>query len=219
MSALTAVASVQARIASIESRFGAIPAPLPDTTIATTPSIGQTAAFGTEPVADTAFTEVFARALGTGSATAAPATNPFGGSTTSTTNTTNTTVPAGTPFAEEFVAAGQRHGISPTILAAVGFVESSYRTDAVSPAGAIGLMQLMPATAASLGVDPTDPSSAIDGAARLLSDFRDRFGSIELALAAYNVGPGTISNAGGITPGSQAERYVTKVLATEQGMR
>ena len=216
MSALTAVASVQARIASIESRFGAIPTPLPDTTIATAPSIGQTAAFSAEPVADTAFTEVFARALGTGSATAAPATNPFGGSTTST---TNTTVPAGTPFAEEFVAAGQRHGISPTILAAVGFVESSYRTDAVSPAGAIGLMQLMPATAASLGVDPTDPSSAIDGAARLLSDFRDRFGSIELALAAYNVGPGTISNAGGITPGSQAERYVTKVLATEQGMR
>ena len=216
MSALTAVASVQARIASIESRFGAIPAPLPDTTIATTPSIGQTAAFSTEPVADTAFTEVFARALGTGSATAAPATNPFGGGTTST---TNTTVPAGTPFAEEFAAAGQRHGISPTILAAVGFVESSYRTDAVSPAGAIGLMQLMPATAASLGVDPTDPSRAIDGAARLLSDFRDQFGSIELALAAYNVGPGTISNAGGITPGSQAERYVTKVLATEQGMR
>ena len=80
-------------------------------------------------------------------------------------------------------------------------------------------MQLMPATAASLGVDPTDPASAIDGAARLLSSFRDRFGSIELALAAYNVGPGTIANSGGIAPGSQAERYVNKVLSTEQGMR
>lgn len=117
-------------------------------------------------------------------------------------------LPAGTPFGELFVAAGERHGISPQVLAAVAHVESRFRTDAVSPAGAQGVMQFMPATAASMGVDPWDPPSAIDGAARLLRQFQDRFGSLELALAAYNVGPGTISRAGGIQPGSQGEKYV-----------
>ena len=218
MSAITAMASVQARIASIESRFGT-PAtsqsarPQVATTIGTSSSFVETTAPTTaDPAFEDAFTNVYARALGTdtGSTTGFTVGSSIGG---------GGVLPASTPYADEFVAAGERYGIAPTILAAVGYVESSYRPDAVSPAGAIGLMQLMPATAASLGVDPTDPSSAIDGAARLLSDFRDRFGSIELALAAYNVGPGTISNAGGITPGSQAERYVTKVLATEQGMR
>ena len=208
MSAVTALASVQARIASIESRFGT-PATPPTSSIVTSPATSQTTApVGAYQAADVAFTEVFARALG--SEAAVPAGNTLAG---------GGTLPTGTPFAEEFVAAGERHGISPTILAAVGFVESSYRPDAVSPAGAIGLMQLMPATAASLGVDATDPASAIDGAARMLSGLRDRFGSIELALAAYNVGPGTIANSGGIAPGSQAERYVNKVLSTEQGMR
>ena len=212
MSAVSAMASVQARIASIESRFGTPASPTTtvqtDTTIGTAPSVGQTAGPTTAlPSTDGGFAEVYARAVGSVPSVG----NTLGGGTTS--------LPAGTPFAAEFAAAGERYGISPTILAAVGFVESSYRPDAISPAGAIGVMQLMPATAASLGVDPTNPASAIDGAARMLSGLRDRFGSIELALGAYNVGPGTIANAGGITPGSQAERYVTKVLATEQGMR
>ena len=218
MSAVTALASVQSRIASIESRFGAPTSRATPgqtgTILGTEPTVEQTMApTSAFPSAESGFGEVFARALGTDTVTdtVRPASNPFGGGTTG--------LPAGTPYAAEFAAAGERYGISPTILAAVGFVESSYRPDAVSPAGAIGVMQLMPATAASLGVDPTDPASAIDGAARMLSGLRDRFGSIELALAAYNVGPGAIANAGGITPGSQAERYVTKVLATEQGMR
>jgi soluble lytic murein transglycosylase-like protein len=211
MSAITAMASVQARIASIESRFSTPAIQRPTATaIGTTTAADQTTApMSAGSSTEGAFTEVYARALGT-AASARPASSPLGG---------GGVLPAGTPYADEFTAAGQRHGISPTILAAVGFVESSYRPDAVSSAGAIGLMQLMPATAASLGVDPTDPASAIDGAARLLSSFRDRFGSIELALAAYNVGPGTVANSGGIAPGSQAERYVNKVLSTEQGMR
>ncbi|HWM21162.1 MAG TPA: transglycosylase SLT domain-containing protein [Ilumatobacteraceae bacterium] len=211
MSAITAMASVQARIASIESRFGAPPAPRARaTTIDTAPAIEHTTSPMSAGAPDgDAFTEVYARAIGN-EAALMPASSPLTG---------GGVVPPGTPYAAEFVAAGERHGISPTILAAVGFVESSYRPDAVSSAGAIGLMQLMPATAASLGVDATDPVSAIDGAARLLSSFRDRFGSIELALAAYNVGPGTIANSGGIAPGSQAEKYVNKVLSTEQGMR
>jgi soluble lytic murein transglycosylase-like protein len=215
MSAITAMASVQARIASIESRFGTPPASRASgttigTTIGTTPAIDQMSApISADSSDDAGFTEVYARAIGN-EAALLPVSSPLTG---------DGVVPPGTPYAAEFVAAGERHGISPTILAAVGFVESSYRPDAVSSAGAIGVMQLMPATAASLGVNASDPASAIEGAARLLSSFRDRFGSIELALAAYNVGPGTIANSGGIAPGSQAERYVNKVLQTEQGMR
>jgi soluble lytic murein transglycosylase-like protein len=215
MSAVTAMASVQARIASIESRFGAPVAPrqTATTNITTSSFDGQaTAPLGADPAFEDAFSNVYARALGTdtGSTAAFTAGSSIDG---------EAAVSANTPYAAEFAAAGERYGIAPTILAAVGYVESSYRPDAVSPAGAIGVMQLMPATAASLGVDATDPASAIEGAARMLSGLRDRFGSIELALAAYNVGPGTIANAGGITPGSQAERYVNKVLSTERGMR
>ena len=141
-----------------------------------------------------------------------PASNPLGGGTTA--------LPAGTPYAAEFVAAGERHGISPTILAAVGFVESSYRPDAVSPAGAIGLMQLMPATAASLGVDPTDPGQRdrrrgpACSAASATASARSSSRSVPTTSA-----PAPSPMRAAITPGSQAERYVNKVLATEQGMR
>lgn len=117
-----------------------------------------------------------------------------------------------TPHAALFEAAGARHGIPPRVLAAMGWVESRFRTDAVSSAGAVGMMQFLPGTAASMGVDPHDPASAIDGAARYLRSALDRFGSLEEAIAAYNVGPGTIARAGGVQPGSQAERYLTKVL-------
>jgi hypothetical protein len=117
-----------------------------------------------------------------------------------------------TPYAAMFEAAGARHGIPPRVLAAVGYVESRFRTDAISSAGAVGMMQFLPGTAASMGVDPHDPASAIDGAARYLRHGLDRFGSLEEAIAAYNVGPGTISRAGGVLPGTQAERYLTKVI-------
>lgn len=117
-----------------------------------------------------------------------------------------------TPYAALFESAGARHGIPPRVLAAVGYVESRFRTDAISSAGAVGMMQFLPGTAASMGVDPYDPASAIDGAARYLRHGLDRFGSLEEAIAAYNVGPGTISRAGGVLPGTQAERYLTKVI-------
>lgn len=117
-----------------------------------------------------------------------------------------------TPHAALFEAAGARYGIPPRVLAAMGWVESRFRTDAVSSAGAVGMMQFLPGTAASMGVDPYDPASAIDGAARYLRSALDRFGSLEEAIAAYNVGPGAIARAGGVQPGSQAERYLTKVI-------
>jgi soluble lytic murein transglycosylase-like protein len=120
--------------------------------------------------------------------------------------------PAG-DFADLFASAGAAHGVDPALLAAVAEVESGLDPTAVSPAGAQGLMQLMPATAAELGVtDPFDPAQAVDGAARLLRGHLDRFGSVELALAAYNAGGGAVSRHGGIPPYPETQAYVRRVL-------
>ncbi len=118
---------------------------------------------------------------------------------------------ADVPFAAEFNAAGQRYGVPSNLLAAVGWVESRYQPDAVSPAGAIGVMQLMPFVADELGVDATAPASAIDGAARLLAGHYARFGSWDLAIAAYHSGGGAVSRAGNAIPTPRAAEYVRRV--------
>ncbi len=118
----------------------------------------------------------------------------------------------GTPYAALFTAAGQRYGVDPALLSAVAKAESGYRATAVSPAGAQGLMQLMPGTARSLGVDPDVPAQAIDGAARLLSDHLRTFnGRTDLALAAYNAGPGAVRKYGGVPPYPETRTYVQRV--------
>ncbi|HEX6515069.1 MAG TPA: transglycosylase SLT domain-containing protein [Nocardioidaceae bacterium] len=122
-------------------------------------------------------------------------------------------VPAGTPYASLFERAGRRYGVSPTLLAAVATQESGFDPTAVSPAGAKGLMQLMPATAAGLGVNPLDPAQAVDGAARLLRGLIGEFGRTDLALAAYNAGPGAVHRYGGIPPYPETRAYVPAVLA------
>jgi soluble lytic murein transglycosylase-like protein len=73
-------------------------------------------------------------------------------------------------------------------------------------------MQIMPATAHGLGVDPMNPTEAVDGAARLLKDLIDRFGQVDLALAAYNAGPGAVLRHDGIPPYPETQRYVPAVL-------
>jgi cell wall-associated NlpC family hydrolase len=123
---------------------------------------------------------------------------------------------AGVPYADLFTQAGTRHGISPALLAAVARTESNFNSSAVSPAGARGLMQFMPATAAGMGVDPGDPASSIDGAARYLRSLTDQFGSTELALAAYNAGPGTVRRYGGIPPYGETQSYVQKVTSAAE---
>jgi hypothetical protein len=126
---------------------------------------------------------------------------------------------AGVPYANLFSSAASRHGVDASLLAAMASVESGFNAGAVSPAGAQGLMQFMPATAQGLGVNPLDPSSAVDGAARYLKNLTAQFGSTELALAAYNAGPGTVNRYGGIPPYAETQKYVRSVMTQAEAYR
>ncbi len=123
-------------------------------------------------------------------------------------------VAAGTPYANLFQTASAKYGVSADLLAAVAKQESGYNPRATSAAGAQGLMQLMPGTAQGLGVtDAYDPSQAVDGAARLLKGLLDRFGSTDLALAAYNAGPGAVLKYHGVPPYAETRNYVRSVMS------
>ena len=98
-------------------------------------------------------------------------------------------------------------------------VESAYRQDAVSSAGAIGLGQLMPATARDLGVDPHDIAQNLDGSARYLLMMLDQFGEGSLALAAYNAGPEAVTRHGGIPPFRETQGHVARVTAVFERLR
>lgn len=104
-------------------------------------------------------------------------------------------------------------GVDPTLVEAVMRVESGGAPHSLSPAGAAGLMQLMPSTARSLGVsDPFDPDESIQGGTRYLRQMLDRFGDLPRALAAYNAGPAAVEQHGGIPPYPETQAYVRRVL-------
>ena len=106
-----------------------------------------------------------------------------------------------------------RYRLPPRLLQALIWAESRFNPLAVSPAGAAGLAQLMPATARELGVaNRHDPRENIEGGARYLRQMLDRFGSVHLALAAYNAGPGAVRKAGGIPRNRETPGYVRNVL-------
>jgi cell wall-associated NlpC family hydrolase len=138
---------------------------------------------------------------------------------TSTMAAASGTALAGVPYADLFVRSGNRYGVDPSLLAAVANQESGFDSGAISPAGAQGLMQFMPSTARGLGINPLDPASAVDGAARYLSQLSQQFGSTPLALAAYNAGPGAVSKYGGIPPYTETQNYVRAVMSKAEGYR
>jgi soluble lytic murein transglycosylase-like protein len=110
--------------------------------------------------------------------------------------------------------AERRYGLPPNLLRALIWAESRFNPMAVSPAGAAGLAQLMPATARELGVrNRHDPIASIDGGARYLRDMLKRFDAVHLALAAYNAGPGAVSRARGIPRNGETPQYVRTVLS------
>jgi hypothetical protein len=118
------------------------------------------------------------------------------------------------PFAGLIEAAADRHGLEPALLTAMMEVESAFDPRAVSPKGARGLLQLMPATATRFGVgDPFDPVQNVEGGARYLSWLMQRFeGQPELALAGYNAGEGAVDRHGGVPPYPETQHYVARVL-------
>jgi soluble lytic murein transglycosylase-like protein len=125
----------------------------------------------------------------------------------------------GRKWAGAIQSAAGKAGIDPALLAALVKHESNFDPSVVSHAGAIGLAQLMPGTARGLGVDPHDPQANLDGGARYLREQLDRFGSEELALAAYNAGPNRVAQAGGVPRIAETQAYVPRVLATWEQLR
>jgi soluble lytic murein transglycosylase-like protein len=109
-------------------------------------------------------------------------------------------------------SAARQHGVPEDLFLRLVQQESGWNPGAVSHKGATGLAQLMPATAALLGVDATVPSENLDGGARYLRMMYDKFGSWRLALAAYNAGPGAVEEHGGIPPFDETRNYVKAIL-------
>jgi soluble lytic murein transglycosylase-like protein len=181
------VASVAARVDEIQAKIAALQG--------TPPTTGGTAAPGA-----TNFASVLQGATGAQNAQATGAVGAVGG--------------AATPYDGMITQAAAKHGVEPALLKALIRQESNFNPNARSPAGATGLTQLMPGTAASLGVtDATDPQQAIDGGAKYLRQQLDRFGGDQSkALAAYNAGPGAVQRFGGVPPYAETQNYVQKVL-------
>jgi len=117
-------------------------------------------------------------------------------------------------FKEMIDTAAAKYNIDPKLVQAVVQTESNFKADAISPAGAKGLMQLMPGTAAELGVqNALDPQQNLDGGVKYLKELLDsNQGNVETALAAYNAGPGAVKEYGGIPPYQETKTYIKRVL-------
>jgi soluble lytic murein transglycosylase-like protein len=164
----------------------------------------------------------FAATLQSASAPAATTATPTATLAATTTGATGpSALPAGTPYGAEITAAAQRNGLDPALLAGLIKQESGFNPNAGSPAGAQGLCQLMPGTAAGLGVtDLHDPAQSIEGGAKYLAQQLKTFnGDVARALAAYNAGPGAVQRFGGVPPYAETQNYVRAVQANAASFR
>jgi soluble lytic murein transglycosylase-like protein len=206
--AASGLADVQARVAALQSRIDAL-------------SVRPTTGFALPQQASGPATPTptasapMAAAAATGAETATPA-----GDASGAAGAWAQRLPeAGRRWAGAIEQAATEAGVDPALLAALVQHESGFDPSVVSHAGAIGLAQLMPGTADGLGVDPSDPLGNLRGGARYLREQLDRFGSPELALAAYNAGPTRVAQAGGIPRIAETQAYVPRVLSTWEQLR
>ncbi|MFN8121982.1 MAG: lytic transglycosylase domain-containing protein [Thermoleophilia bacterium] len=200
------------RVSEIQSLIASIATPGTQATSAATASPGTNFA-GTLNAATTAQAAPAATAT-----TAALPTGLATGSTPALPSTGDGAVPA--DLQPLIGQAASANGLDPALVAAVTRAESGFRVDAGSPAGAQGLMQLMPSTAAGLGVtDIHDAAQNLGAGSRYLKQQIERFGDLRLALAAYNAGPGAVSRYGGVPPYAETQAYVDKVLGYYQQYR
>lgn len=146
---------------------------------------------------------------GTGSAGDAPRT----GAAPKAAAARETSAPADSAYYETIRQAAGKYGVDPKLVSAVAEVESGFQQGAVSATGAVGVMQLMPETAESLGVNPYDAAQNINGGAQYLKQMLDTFdGDVRKAVAAYNAGPEAVKEYGGVPPYSETQQYVSSVL-------
>ncbi|MCI6158647.1 MAG: lytic transglycosylase domain-containing protein [Selenomonadaceae bacterium] len=121
--------------------------------------------------------------------------------------------PANPTLSNLIQEAAQKYQVDPKLVSAIAEVESGGNPSAISPAGAIGVMQLMPGTAEGLGVNPYDERQNIEGGAKYLRQMLDAFGGdVRKAVAAYNAGPQAVKEYGGVPPYRETQNYVNKVL-------
>ncbi len=197
--------AIQARVADIQSMLTALQA---GTVQAAPAAVPATAA---APVTSATATPSFASQLAAATAATAPAATTLAAAPTGDT----------TQYDALIQSSAARNGVDPALLKGLIRAESNFDPNAGSSAGAQGLTQLMPGTAAGLGVaDVHDPAQAIEGGARYLRSQLDAFGGDEAkALAAYNAGPGAVTRYGGVPPYAETQQYVQRVLGYVAGYR